>query len=147
MYGSKSEIEQPKAYDTALTNQKRYVAGSQRSQKRLTDLNYDPIGELVKQYHRLQECIDEELKYKSGELVKLSLRDGKPLMWRPDALHRYMDQAIVVAEKLLRYGYGRVPEINVTENRSLPPLIVQTTAKGEIYHTSGDEDETDEMSS
>ncbi len=138
MYTQDTKKEQPPIRDSAETAPKRYHAGSQRSQTRLRDLNYDPIGELVRKYHELERLILVEMDYKSGALVKMSRSTGKEMNWYPDFLGKLLDQQTAIADRLLRYGYGRVPEININENRSLPPMLISTTKKGDIYHTTGD---------
>jgi hypothetical protein len=43
------------------------------------------------------------------------------------------DKQIAIAEKLLRYNYGRVPEISEEQQRAPMPLIVNLTKKGDTY--------------
>jgi hypothetical protein len=131
--------KQPPVRDSAVTAPKRYNGGSERSRLRLRELNFDPIGELVGKYHEIQELIKTELRYQSGELVALRA-DGKEKKWTPHLLMELYKMQSEIADKLLRYGYGRVPEVNIQEDRKLPPMLIQTTAKGEIYHTSGEDD-------
>jgi hypothetical protein len=146
MYNIETKKEQPAGRDMQEVAVKRFNAGSQRSQQRLKELNYDPIGEKVRKYWELEEMIKEELLFKTGAKIRISHATGKPMNWYPDFLGKLYDQQLKVAADLLRYGYGRVPEINITEDRKVPPLLIQTTSDMATYHTGGDEDAEEELS-
>ena len=110
-----------------------FQAGAKRSQLRLKHLGFDPIGELVKQYRQLELELEYQEKLCSGEIVELSAATGKPKAYRPEVHHAIYDKLIKVGEALLRYGYGRVPETSVVENKRPMPLVVNLTKKGETY--------------
>lgn len=109
-----------------------YRAGAQRSVNRLRTLNFDPILELVSKYKEIEEEIKYQKKLRSGEIVELTA-SGRPRSYRAEDLSSLYDKAISIGDKLLRYGYGRVPETNVPEEKTSQPLIVNLTKKGETY--------------
>lgn len=82
---------------------KRYHAGSQRSIIKLAELGYDPLEAMVQ--------LHDELR------IELEHADETA---RP----KLYDQLINVAEKLLRYGYGRVPELPKPTESAPPPLRI-----------------------
>ncbi len=130
-------VEQPPARDTGLYDNRRYHAGSERSKDRLRQLRYDPIGELVEEHHKLTAAIKREEDIRDGIIVRLNPNTAKVMVWHPELYIKLTEQKIRIAEQLLRYGYGRVPEVNVLETSTIPPLIINTTKKGEVYHTDG----------
>lgn len=138
MTHSTNVIVQPPSRDTELFDSRRFHAGSERSKDRLRQLRYDPIGELVAEHHNLTQLIQREYDLRDKKIIVISENTGKPLTWRPDAMLKLIEQRIKIAEQLLRYGYGRVPEVVINEERSIPSFIVQTTKKGEVYHTGGE---------
>jgi hypothetical protein len=121
-----NQIEQPGAMDPKASHIKRYHAGSERSQKRLSELNYDPIGELVQQYHDINELIKGELRWKNGEEERLNAK-GTVRVFHHDFLDKLMDKKERIADKLLRYGYGRVPEMADNSEKVVPSFTVITT--------------------
>jgi hypothetical protein len=116
----------------------RFPAGANRSTRRLATIGYDPIGELVKQYRRLeQECIYLR-KLRDGVVVELHATTGKPRAFRYEALIGMETMLQNTADKLLRYGYGRVPEVSVVESKVMQPLVVNLSREGETYVVNGD---------
>jgi hypothetical protein len=113
------DIEQPMVHDNSVVAAKRYHAGSKRSQERLSELKYDPIGELVEQYHQLGEAILSEIRWRDGEEVRLNAK-GQPRTYHHDMLDKLLDKRLKIAEALLRYGYGRVPENAPVEEKEVP---------------------------
>lgn len=110
----------------------RYGMGAARSVYRLKNLNFDPIGELVSKYRELEIEVTRQEKIRSGMIVELTSL-GKTRAYNVEVHHALYDKLILIAEKLLRYGYGRVPEVNVLELQRPQPLVINTTRKGEAY--------------
>lgn len=143
-----SVIEQPRLKAGPALGVPKFFAGSARSIGRLKHLNFDPIKELVDKYRELETEIDRQKKIRAGEIVELTAT-GKPKSYRAEVHHALYDKQISIGEKLLRYAYGRVPETNVDENKTVMPLIVNLTKKGETYiandieETTSEDDETD----
>lgn len=110
----------------------KFVAGSARSVGRLKILNFDPIGELVHKYRDLEKELERQKQIRNGEVVELTAA-GKPKSHNPEIMLAIYDKQVNIAEKLLRYRYGRVPEVD--DGRVAPPaaLIVNLTKKGETY--------------
>lgn len=109
-----------------------YRSGTPRSVGRLKQLDYDPIGELVKKYNELEKEIQYQNQRRSGAIVEL-LPSGKP---RPYSYEHHMalyDRQLRVGEVLLRYGYGRVPEIVEVKEHKIDPLIIKLSKEGDTY--------------
>ena len=115
----------------------RFQAGGQRSVARLRQLQYDPIGELVENYRKLKLEVERQEKIRDGVIVELTAT-GKPRSYRAEIHHALYDKLIAVSDKLLRYGYGRVPETLLVEEKKPLPLIVNLTKKGETYVVNDD---------
>ena len=110
----------------------KFHAGGHKSVARLNQLRYDPIGELVEKYRKLEKELEYQEKLRSGEIVELGA-NGKPRSYRAEIHHAIYDRLIAVSDKLLRYNYGRVPETVMVEEKKPLPLIVNLTKKGETY--------------
>lgn len=140
LVAEKRKIEQPRGNGNDVIPIKRFHAGSERSKERLRVLGYDPIGELVATYHEILKLIELEYKYRDKEIVRLNAA-GKEVNWYPDMLEKLLDKKINIADKLLRYGYGRVPETQMIEEKQMPAFIVHTTKQGAVYHTGGEDND------
>lgn len=110
----------------------KYHSGKERSVRRLESLKYDPIGELVTKYRELDEELLRQKRIRNNEIVELSA-SGKPRSFNPETMMAIYDKQIAIAEKLLRYRYGRVPEVGDNMAPPAAPLIVNLTKKGETY--------------
>ena len=126
------EIKQPPLRGGRVAGVGQFHAGAKRSVARLKQLNYDPIGELVANYRKLQAEIERQEKIRDGVIVELT-STGKVKAYRAEIHHALYDKLIAIGEKLLRYGYGRVPETTIVEDRKPMPLIVNLTKKGDVY--------------
>jgi hypothetical protein len=123
------QITQPKSGKLGKPN---YMMGGKRSVKRLENLGFDPIGELVATYRKLEEELVYYEGWRDGTIVPLT-STGKARSYVAEAHMALYDKRIKIGEALLRYGYGRVPE-NVDQSEKAPmPLIVNLTKKGEQY--------------
>ncbi len=110
----------------------KYIGGTNRSVARLRNLNYDPIAKLVQKYNELDEEIAYQKKLRAGSIVELNAT-GKPRAYRVEAHYALFDKQISIGEKLLRYGYGRVPEVVEEEQKVAMPLVINLTKKGGTY--------------
>lgn len=126
------DIKQPPLRGGRPPGIPQYQAGGQKSVARLKQLQYDPIGELVGTYNKLKAELERQEKIRDGVIVELT-STGKPKAYRAEVHHALYDKLIAISEKLLRYGYGRVPETTIVEEKRPMPLIVNLTKKGEVY--------------
>jgi hypothetical protein len=122
-----------------------YALGAKRSVARLKALGYDPIGSLVDKYNELEDELKRQKKIRSNELVELTA-SGRPRAYNPETLMAIYEKQINIAQNLLRYGYGRVPENTLETPKTVKPMIVNLTKKGETYVVNDmpDEDFTHE---
>lgn len=129
------DIKQPTGREVGMPRlaTPKYFGGSSRSVKRLESLDFDPIQKLVLQYDEIEAEIAYQKKLKSGEIVELSASTGKARAYRPEIHHALYDKLTAIADKLVRYKYGRVPEVNINEERRPQSLVVNLTRKGETY--------------
>lgn len=109
------------------------------SVEKLVALGFDPIEAMVKQYEALCEEIRTQEKIALGELVRLRA-DGKPKAYSPDYHMNIIDRAANLAEKLLRYGYGRVPE-DKDLVPTTPPVLNINLSDGVTVSLNKDDDE------
>ena len=127
----------PKSETPLSTAKTRFNAGAPRSVRRLKELQFDPIGELVSIYEKLVEEIRRQEQIRDGTLVEKSA-SGHVRHYRPDTHQQMYDRLINIAEKLLRYGYGRVPEVAAPTAEKAPPLIVNLSKEGDVYTINDD---------
>jgi len=109
-----------------MTKPERLHRGSIRSQKRLNALKFDPIGELVKQYRNLEEVVAFWVRIRDGVQVELTQK-GRVKAYNAKAHMDAHNALINIGEKLLRYNYGRVPEVNEVQITQPTPMFVQLT--------------------
>ncbi len=137
-----SEPEQPgfsATLQAGVTRSKNYHNGSVKSKDKLRELRFDPIEELVKQYQALEaECAYQEM-LRDGTVEELR-SDGKPRAYRAEVHMMIYDKLIAIGDRLLRYGYGRVPETVIQEHKDHMPLVINLTAKGQKYVVNEDDD-------
>lgn len=117
--------------------------GSHKSQARLKQLDFDPIEELVMQYNKLKTELARQEQIRDGTIVELTAQ-GKPKAYRVDIHLAVYDKLREISKELLRYGYGRVPELNVLENVTPRTLQINLTAKGEVFKINGSSDSDDD---
>jgi hypothetical protein len=107
-------------------NERRYVKGSHESVKRLKANGFDPIDELVSKYRRLEKELEFYENWRDGIFVPLS-PTGRTRNYNENSAANHLsiyDRLLKVADALLRYAYGRVPEgINLQANNSRPLII------------------------
>lgn len=125
----------------------QYQAGGKRSVSRLANLGYDPIKELVDTSAYLKMEIKRWEDIRDGKLTVIlgENRDGtaKTLNYSWMAHHTLIDKLIAVGEKLLRYGYGRVPETEEAQPKgNRLGLTVKLTKPGEVmvFNTPANEE-------
>jgi hypothetical protein len=118
------------------------MGGSTRSVARLKQLNYDPIGELVNKYRKLEDEITYQEKLRSNAIVELNA-SGKPRAYRAEQHYALYDKLINISEKLLRYRYGRVPETPDNDVKPPSPLVINLTKKGETYIVNEEQEQPD----
>jgi len=110
------------------------MGGSKRSTATLKHLGFDPIGKLVERYAEMEAEVFFWKGIRDRSIIQVLDASGKERRYDSDAHMAAEKMLMDIGDKLLRYGYGRVPEtVNVNDNRA-PPLIVNLTAKGEEQH-------------
>jgi len=131
------------AKDTSgITGVKRYLPGSARSQQRLSQLKHDPILKQVKLYWKLEAEVRrlEEIRENPNSQKVYLDENGKPRMFKysSDQHVRLLEQMSKINEGLMRYGYGRVPELENTNPDSVPTLTINLTqAPTGVYEDTG----------
>ena len=87
------------------------------------------MQELVETYKRLEAEIKWQEDWRDGKITLLNAK-GQPRVFYPDHLYALHDKKALIADKLLRYGYGRVPETTVLEGGDKPPLVINLRGGG-----------------
>lgn len=109
----------------------QFPAGGKRSVAILRELKFDPIRTLVSRYQELEKEVEYWKLIRSRKLIEIVDSKGKERYYDSDAHMAAEKMLLDIGDKLLRYGYGRVPEtVNVNDNRP-PPLIVNLTKDGD----------------
>jgi len=119
-----------------------FINGSNRSIERLKQLGFDPIERLVIRHRELTAELEHQKSLRSGAVVELR-QDGKAKAFVFDNLLGCHDRLTAIERELLRYGYGRVPEVAEPEKQKVPALTINLTKKGETYIVNSDEFGTD----
>jgi hypothetical protein len=127
-----SNIKVPPVSPGYPVGKPQYRSGAVRSVSRLKNLGFDPIGELVERYRALETDINNYRKIRSGELIEY-LNNGKPRAFSYEVLLMMEDKLIQIADKLLRYGYGRVPESGIQEAVKRPTLEINLHKDGQTF--------------
>jgi hypothetical protein len=129
------EAVQPKGRISGA--QPRFLDGGKRSVAVLKNLKFDPIGALVEQYNKLQKEVEWHEKVRSGELIPLS-RTGKELRYDSEAHMASYNLLVQIGDKLLRYGYGRVPENAEAGPQRNTSLTINLTDKDKQFIVNSD---------
>jgi phosphoglycerate-specific signal transduction histidine kinase len=107
------------------------------SVQRLDDLGFDPISELVKTYEMLKLEVQRQEDIRDGRVVELTTK-GTPKAYYAETHHALYDKMIKVGESLLRYKYGRVPEVSLEQERPHSQLIINLTGQAPITQEVSD---------
>jgi hypothetical protein len=114
----------------------RYVKGSPESVKRLKKNGFDPIDELVMKYRRLEKELEYYENWRSNSIVPMS-STGKIRSYNENSAMVHFaiyDRMTKVAEALLRYAYGRVPEhLNLNAGHLTKPLVINLSPDQQSY--------------
>ena len=104
----------------------------------MKNLGFDPIRSLVDRYREISEEVEFWKKVRNREIIVIVSAKGHELMYDSDAHMAAEKMLVEIGDKLLRYGYGRVPEVvNVNDNRP-PALVINLTKEGDKQHFIND---------
>jgi hypothetical protein len=107
-----------------------FAEGAKRSVSVLKNLGFDPIRELVNRYGEIKREVEYWKDIRSRRVIEIIDEKGRERHYDSDAHMAAEKMLLDIGDKLLRYGYGRVPEtINVNDNAP-PPLIINLTKEG-----------------
>lgn len=110
-----------------------YHSGGARARSRLRQLEYDPLDALVKRHKQLEQELEMQEQLRDGKAVRLR-QDGKPKAFVFEQYLGVQRELISIAEKLLRYKYGRVPETETPGSNGVKPqMLVRLNAKGDVF--------------
>lgn len=112
--------------------------GGTKSVAKLEQLGFDPISKLVDTYRYLENEIAQQEAIRDGKLV-LYNNNGRARSYSFEVHHNLIDKLITISEKLLRYRYGRVPELgNEEKTKFAASMVIELTKRGDTY-VIGDE--------
>lgn len=131
-------VAQPKAKQGyTISGRGRTQAGSVKSQRRLSILKFDPIEEKVKLYRKIMAEIERMECIRAGTIVELygpgHRLAGKEKTFKQEDLNALLANADKCVNDLLRYGYGRVPELVDEKTKVVPPMMIELSREGEVY--------------
>ena len=110
-----------------------YSPGRPRSVKKLEELQFDPLVEMVNLSRRITSELEIQEKRRSGALVELN-HLGKKRGYREDQHIALLGQAQKTLSELMRYAYGRVPENGTQEApKRAGRLSITLTQEGETF--------------
>lgn len=136
---------QPKAKGDGVYVQhmSKNISGGRLSVAKLRDMGYDPIEALVTQYRFLEDQLQYYNDWRDNKIVPLT-STGKTKWYNEQAHLGIIDKMTAIADKLLRYKYGRVPETNIIEDKMRSPLVINLTKEGDTHIIGGNEDDFDD---
>lgn len=102
---------------------------SKTAVRRLAELGFDPLEELIKLYDKVSNEIEEMEELK---LVPKILTDGSVRRFSSMAYAQLVTVQQKLSNDLMRYGYARVPETVIVE-KEVPRPVINLTAKGEVF--------------
>ena len=127
-------IVQPKITRGLSHGTPKYQGGSRRSVAVLKENRFDPITSLVNRYREMENEVAFWKGIRDRSVIQVINAEGKERYYDADAHMAAEKMLIEIGDKLLRYGYGRVPEtVNVNDNR-LPTMVVQLSTKSDHQH-------------
>jgi hypothetical protein len=117
--------------------------GSHSSKARLQELRFDPIYELVKKFRQLEGELEYHEKWRNNEIVVLT-STGKTRNYNVEVHMNLYDKLTSISEKLLRYHYGRVSEVDTGNAIERAALVINLSTTGDTYTIGDTEDEFDD---
>jgi len=127
-------ITQPPLKRGRPVGQPNYMAGAKRSVAVLKENRFDPITSLVNRYREMENEVAFWKGIRDRSVIQVINAEGKERYYDADAHMAAEKMLIEIGDKLLRYGYGRVPEtVNVNDNR-LPTMVIQLSTKSDHQH-------------
>lgn len=129
------KLKYPYGGNGGTSEVKRFVRGSSRSRVRLAQLGFDPIERLVNMYNVLDKEHRMWIKLREfGTITKLD-EDGNvkkvkgQIRYSGVAHANVMAQMAKVATDLMRYSYGRVPEVVPNGGARPTPLTINLSSE------------------
>jgi hypothetical protein len=142
------EPKLPHGRKGAMTKvERRYVKGGVESIRRLKMNGFDPIDELVWKYRKLEKELEFYELWRDGVIKPLNAAGHVRGYNENSAANHLMvyDKLLKVADSLLRYAYGRVPEnVNLNAANSRAPLIINLSKDEASYSIAVNNKENEE---
>jgi hypothetical protein len=116
----------------AMTRIHQIKKGGHAAVHKLNELRFDPIVELVTKYREIEQQIEFYNDWRANIIVPLT-STGKVRTYDQQVHMNLYDKLTTIGEKLLRYGYGRVPELHDDTTQERVPLIINLNKEGDQY--------------
>ena len=110
----------------------QFFDGGKRSIAVLKANNFDPIGKLIELYHKMVDEVKFWEDIRDGKKVVLDYYE-KPLRYSADMHANAQNILMNISDKLLRYGYGRVPEGNIEGPVKPSTLVIKLNREGDEF--------------
>jgi len=114
--------------------------GSISAAEKLRSLGFDPIEVMVRTYKEVCKEAEIQAGMRDGRIVRLKA-DGNPRQYVPEVHMAVIDRQIAIGEKLLRYGYARVPETNDLNIGLTPSLNITLHDTDETFILNGNQEQ------
>ena len=101
---------------------------SRRASKRLEELGFDPISEMV--------ALHDEIAKQLDEMVSAIDSEGNPKQYSQIAYSNLLATKQRCVTELMRYGYARAPESTLAESKQMPALQINLTGSKVDFDTS-----------
>jgi len=86
-------------------------------------MGFDPLEAIITQYNNLCAEIKIQERIRDGDFTRLRA-DGKARAYSPEFHTGLCEKAVIMADRLMRYGYGRVLEEKDVYAPSVPSLNI-----------------------
>jgi len=93
------------------------------ARKMMEFYGYDPVAELLRTLVRLEKELEFYDNWRAGKIQPLTA-SGRHKTYNQEVHMNLYDKVITVHDKLLRYGYSRVPEGVINQPMKAKPLQI-----------------------
>ena len=112
------------------------------SQRKLSTLQFDPIGKLTALYKDIETEIAYQIALRDSPTVRLRA-DGKPMLYSWKAHFELLNAQQKIASELMRYGYARVAENTEAPKMPPKPMLVKLHDRATPFQIGGQIEDAD----
>ena len=132
-----SDVTKVQPKYTFLAVPKGKTSSERLSFKRLKELDFDPMGELVHKYKKLEAELTYQELIREGRITEYTT-SGKAKAYNAERHMAIYDRLIAIGDKLLRYQYGRIPEKSIVDDKRRNPLTINLSKEGDTFQLNNE---------